>query len=120
MTSPTIPPHAVSIWLEDGSIHMDLPAIGSHLNHRLTFPNNAHGQARMMHLLSQRTHESRIGEAGDLTQHQVNKALIRKRLEAAEADYVLTQGKIGTKPKTIFTPAMRQGARDVLRRLGLT
>lgn len=114
MTSSTIPPHAVSLWLEDGSIHMDLPAIGSHLSHRLTFPNNVQGLNRMMHLLASRSHLSKIGEAGDLTQHQVNRKLKEK------APWDLPKGKYVKPKKDTFSPALRQGARDVLRRLGLT
>lgn len=112
--TPTIPPHAARLWLEDNSIHLDLPAIGSLHSHRLTFPNNAPGLARLLHLVQQRSHESKIGTDGDLTQAQLDRKL------KVKTDYDLLKGKFVKPKKDTFSNTARAGARDVLRRLGLT
>lgn len=116
MVSPTIPPHAARLWLEDDSIQLDLPAMGSLHSHRLTFPNNASGLARLLHLVQQRSHESKIGEAGDLTQWQLDRA----EIESMKGKAAAYKGSVKKAAKDNFSSAARAGARDVLRRLGLT
>jgi hypothetical protein len=116
--TPTIPSHAARIWLENNSIHLDLPAVGSLLSHRLTFPNDAYGMARALVLLRQRTAMSKIGEPGDLTQWQMDKLITHDKCKKT---FAYDEAKVKkVKPKDEFAPALRQGARDVLRRLGLT
>lgn len=113
--TPTIPPHAARLWLEDNSIHLDLPAVGSLHSHRLTFSNNAPGLARLLHLVQQRSHESKIGTDGDLTQAQLDSRL--------KAKFLAITGKLPPVKKAAkdsFSSTARAGARDVLRRLGLT
>lgn len=115
MTS-TIPLHAARLWLEDNSIHLDLPTVGSLHSHRLTFPNNAPGLARLLHLVQQRSHESKIGTDGDLTQAQLDKRLKAKLPPKGWS----ALGPTKVKKADSFSAVARQGARDVLRRLGLT
>lgn len=118
MTSPTIPSHAVSLWLEDGSIHMDLPAVGHLHSHRLTFPNDGIGMTRALYLIQQRTKASLLATEGDVTQHQLDRKVrnMKTKLKVDASGERVTK----VKPKDSFSPALRQGARDVLRRLGLT
>lgn len=116
--TPTIPPHAARLWLEDNSIHLDLPAVGSLHSHRLTFPNNAPGLARLLHLVQQRSHESKIGTDGDLTQAQLDGRLHSNYRVAGAITGRLPPVKKAAKDN--FSSTARAGARDVLRRLGLT
>lgn len=118
MTSPTIPLHAARLWLEDNSIYLDLPAIGSDVSHRLTFPNDGYGLTRLLYLLQQRTKQSLIAEEGDITQHQLNRKIrdMKAKVKVDAAGERITK----VKSKDSFSSTARAGARDVLRRLGLT
>ncbi len=114
--SPTIPPTAVSLWLAEGQIHMDLPAINGHTTHRLTFPNDAIGMTRALYLLQQRNQGSYLATEGDITQHQLDRKVrnMKAKLLVDAAGERLVK-----KSKDSFSPTLRQSARDVMRRLGL-
>lgn len=117
MNSPTVPPYAASIWVEGDLIHMELPAIGRLTHHRLAFPNDAYGMTRAVYLLKQRTTQSLIGEEGDLTQAQLDRKIrnMKRKVKVDLAGEVITK----VKPKDTFAPALRAGARAVMRKMGL-
>lgn len=104
------PPNAASVWIINDHLYIDLPASNSHLSHSLCVKADAQGFLKLASLLRNRTERSRIGEAGDPTQHHLNKP------QPAKYDEALVRRP---KAKDTFAPALQSAARDVMRRMGL-
>lgn len=101
------PPWAFSIWCNSDHIFAELPAIGGHTVHTVKVPNNAEGIQKLLILAKSRNADSKLGMRGDPTQWQIEKvtydpARVRK-----------------VKEKLKFSPELRIGAREVLRKMGL-
>lgn len=109
--TPTTPSYAARVWLEGDRLYCDLPVPDGEGRHTLCFPNDPAGLSRLLFLIRHRTAQSRIGEPGDITQHQLNKEL------AAKANAFIKANPKRDKPA--FTAAARSTARDVLRKMGM-
>lgn len=112
--TPLPPPWAARVWLEGDTLHVDCPMGDGLPSHRLAFPWDQYGMARLKVLLKHRNAHSVLGTMGDATQHKVNKdiALLKRKVDPDKPHKAQP-------PKGRFTPAMRQAARDVMRRFGL-
>lgn len=102
------PKHAASIWISDNTLYLELPGTGFRA-HTLTLPNTVEGLAKAIALLKARTPESRLGEAGDLTQWQVEKMKV--------PPYDL--GMVRRVAKPTFTPAQLDTATAILQKMGI-
>jgi len=116
MTAPIIkPPHAISLWVDGGVLHVELPGTDADKKaHVLRLPLNVFGMTHIVNLLQARTASSRIGEKGDPTQFQSNKAL------AALAKGFDPDKIKRPKPKVTWSAELRAGAREALRKVGLS
>ena len=109
--TPIRPPFAPYIWSADNILYLESPGPNGK-THLLRFPLNVFGMTQIVNMLKARSHESRIGEPGDLTQHQTDDE-IRRLLKGFPDSKVKRPNKLPMNPE-------RQGiVKDVLRRLGL-
>lgn len=103
------PPWAASLWQSDEWLYVELPATIGHLAHTIRVPATVEGMTKILDMLKVRDESSRIGSKGDPTQWQVDRNVVS-----------YDEGKVKRqKPKDKFSPQIRSGARDVLRKLGM-
>lgn len=107
MTDQIKPPHAASLWYTPDGWRCELPSPTGASHTILVSDDNI---ASLLAMLRVRTGESRIGEAGDRTQYQIDQA----QLDAAKTKFAAKR-----KPKTVFSEATQMNVRDIIRRLGL-
>lgn len=104
------PPHAALIWADANSIHLSLPnTVPGGASHTLTLPNSTQGLDRLARLLAERA------SASDL--RLATPAAPTKAQLAAEATAALAAPR--KEPSSIFSPELRNAARDILRKAGL-
>lgn len=101
MTNALPPAWAPTIFIHDGALCLSCPG-PTERKHLLRFPNTVEGLRGALRMLNARSMSSRIGEKGDLTQHQV------------QAELTAVAKRDGPK----FQPR-NEGARKVLEELGL-
>lgn len=107
------PKWAALAWIVDDYLYLELPGPAGIRSHTIRVPATAEGFDRALTLLKQRTFDSKLGTAGDPTQHQI------ERFRKATGDKVIINGDKVRKVGTSVSPSMRSTAREVLRRLGM-
>ena len=105
MTDQLKPPHAASLWYTPLGWRCELPH-PSGVSHTILVKDDNIGS--LLAMLRVRTGESKLGEAGDKTQFQID----REALETAKAKF-----KSQIKPK--FSESQMANVRDIIRKLGL-
>lgn len=109
MTDQLRPPNAAYIWYTPSGWRCELPGPKG-TSHTILVPEEKVGS--LLAMLKVRSSESKIGEAGDKTQFQLDK----DSLEAAKKAY---KGPVKRKSKLSISEETRMNVRDVIRRLGL-
>ena len=106
------PPHAITMWEDDGILVLEMPdATGrTEAVHYLRVPLNTFGLNEAVRILRSRNVRSRIGEKGDPTQFQVNAEM---KALAKGYDPALVHRP---HPKVHASPETRSRARDLIRR----
>ena len=102
------PKHAALAWVVDDFLYLELPGPMGIKSHTLRVPATANGFERALAMLRQRTFDSKLGTAGDPTQHQIDKA-----------ETVSNYHNVPIKQVGAISPSMRSTAREVLRKLGM-
>jgi len=102
------PKWAALAWVVDDYLYLELPGPVGIRSHTIRVPATAEGFGRALILLKQRTFDSKLGSAGDPTQHQIDKAKT-----------VSNYHNVPIKRVGAISPSMRSTAREVLRRLGM-
>lgn len=108
MNSPLRPPSAVTIWIVDNILCVELPNLHGENTHYLKLPNNVWGMTQLVNIINARDSESRIGTKGDPTQAQAEAEM--KRL-AKGIDPTVIKRKQSVKT----TPEMRSTLKDLVR-----
>lgn len=113
MTDIIKPPHAISIWATKEILYVELPkADGSGgQGHTLQLPLNVFGLTQCINLLKARQVSSRLGEKGDPTQFQSEKAIAEMSRKAA--GYT---GPIKKEIKIPLTEKLKLDVKSVIRR----
>lgn len=106
MTDQIRPANAAYLWYTPDGWRCELPSKGG--SHTILVKDENVGS--LLAMLKVRHEESLLGEAGDRTQYQIDKASMDKAVKALEAK---------RKPKHSWTEATQANVRDVIRRLGL-
>lgn len=75
MTDAIKPPNAVSIWASSTMLYVECPSPDGECVHQIKLPLVVHSFTVILDMLKARHAESKIGEAGDLTKHQVRRLL---------------------------------------------
>ena len=107
MTDSITPPWAFSVWCNSDHLYAELPAINGHTSHVVRLRNDEKGLRKILVLAKARDIGSKLGTNGDPTQHQINKI---------EYDPMMIRR---TREKLKYSPKQRQGAREILRKLGM-
>lgn len=103
------PANAASIWIADGVLWLELPTSLGAKTHTVHLTADLPGMNTVVGLLKARHAESKIGQAGDLTQWQLD-----RNLKVPEYDIRKVR-----KPKPTFSAELRQSAKEVLQKMGL-
>ena len=74
MASMNTPNWAARIWTHDGWIYLDLPSGPRLSRHTLRLPATTAGLSQALSLIKERHADSKLGEPGDPTQYQIEKA----------------------------------------------
>lgn len=103
------PPHAVSIWIKDEILHVELPNLHGGTPHYLKLPNNVWGMTQLVNILKARKPTSKLGEKGDQTQAQAE-AEMKKLAKGIDPMAV-------KRPHAMpLTPQLKLNIMDVVRR----
>lgn len=103
------PSNAARIWFSSGQVRLELPStLPAGKSHSLTFSDDLPGWARIKSILREREHSSdlRLALRGTPTQSQI-------------ADYDEAKVRRVAKPKFHVAPGVAQGAREIMRKLGM-
>lgn len=106
MTSPTTAAH---IWFSQGRVHLELPStLPSGKPHTLSLDDDLAGWARIKTILREREHATdlRLSLRGTPTQGQLPEYDLKK------------VRKVGKRPMKV-SAEIREGAKEVMRRLGM-
>jgi hypothetical protein len=103
------PSWATTIWHHDGLLYLDMPSTTSiRYRHTIVLSSDIEGLTKALALIKARHESSRIGEAGEPTQQQIDKKVVP-----------LYDPKMVRRPQPKITEEMRSKAQSVLRKVGL-
>lgn len=117
MTDNLRPPHAISIWANNEILFVELPdaETGEGPSHFLKLPLNVWGLAQILSIAQERSRNSKIGDEGDPTQVQAEKAIKEMQRLAAGYNKPITKPK----PKVPLTTQMSEAVREAMRKAGI-
>jgi len=107
MTDQLRPPHAAYLWYTPSGWRCELLNESGASHTLLVADENV---ASLLAMLRVRTSASKLGEAGDKTQYQIDQTV----LDEAKAKFVASR-----KPKLAISESTRANVRDIFRKLGL-
>lgn len=113
MTDFIRPSHAITIWASKEILYVELPhADGSDRQpHYLKLPLNTYGLAQAIEILKARSSSSKVGERGDPTQDQSEKAIAEMQRKAA--GYT---GSVKKQVKVPLTVELKQNVKEAIRK----
>lgn len=110
------PANAASIWIADDVLWLELPACLGAKTHTVHLTADLPGMNTVVGLLKARHAESKIGQAGDLTQWQLDRIAKMKPMTAEEIAACKTKIR---RPKRTYSEELRRSAKEVLQKMGL-
>ncbi len=109
------PTNPATIWRSGDCIIAELPR--GNLTHTVSVPFTTEGLAKIINLLAHRTEASKIGTAGEPTQHLINKQPPGKIKKPATPVYDLA--KVRRVGKVKMSVEQMESTKEVLRKLGM-
>lgn len=113
MTDLIKPPHAISIWASKEILYVELPPAhtGVGQSHILKLPLNIYGLTQIVNILRSRTPQSKLGQLGDPTQFQSDRAV--NEMQRLATGY---KGPIEKEAKVTLTQELSLKVKDAIRR----